>query len=66
MEAEEGLEGGSAVVRFFCPCNRNIVLPPSARHSYFEIMNWCVVGSLCHGEEGVYLMTVCMCQHIII
>lgn len=30
-------------VRFFCPCDKHIILPPSKTHNYFEIMNWLVL-----------------------
>ena len=29
-------------VQFFCPCDKEVVLPPSKQHTYFEIMNWYV------------------------
>ena len=38
-ETDNGAEWGS-VVRFFCPCDKHTILPPSKRHTYFEIMNW--------------------------
>lgn len=30
-------------VRFFCPCDKHIILPPSKTQTYFEIMNWLVL-----------------------
>ena len=42
---DEGRERGSEEtgeweVNFFCPCDEHVILPPSKRHTHFEIMNW--------------------------
>ena len=39
---------GSHGVRFFCPCDKNVVLPPSTNHTYFEIMDWYVIHTHTH------------------
>ena len=39
-EVEEG--GSWPGVRFFCPCERRVVLPPTPGSNYFDTMNWYV------------------------
>ena len=42
---EEGEDGSG--IRFFCPCEKRVVLPPSVGRNYFEIMSWCVLLHCC-------------------
>ena len=45
-------ESGRWGVRFFCPCDEHVVLPPSKRHTYFEIMNWYEDFTVIHMTRG--------------
>ena len=59
VSRNEGRGGGSEETgeweaNFFCPCDEHVILPPSKRHTHFEIMSW-YIGVCVHTKSNLSL-----------